>query len=144
GRVIIDTAMSPSRARLAREALDRASGGPIAAVIFTHSHIDHVGGAAVFAESDPPIWATSSFVEHFVKQSGVYREIETARGTRQFGADVPLEDLPCSALGRRVDLNEAMKLGVRMPTHTFHGEKTLEIGGLTFELVEAHGETHDQ
>jgi alkyl sulfatase BDS1-like metallo-beta-lactamase superfamily hydrolase len=34
--------------------------------------------------------------------------------------------------------------GMLLPTHTFSGKKVLEIGGLTIELVEAHGETHDQ
>jgi alkyl sulfatase BDS1-like metallo-beta-lactamase superfamily hydrolase len=144
GNVIIDAAMSPSRAEEARAALDEVAGGPVAAVIFTHSHIDHVGGASVFAGPETPIWATSSFVEHFIKQYGVFRDAETRRGARQFGAQVALEHLPCSAIGRRVDLEEAMKVGVRMPNATFSGEKSLHIGGLTFELVEAHGETHDQ
>jgi alkyl sulfatase BDS1-like metallo-beta-lactamase superfamily hydrolase len=31
-----------------------------------------------------------------------------------------------------------------LPTHTFSGNRVLEIGGLAIELVEAHGETHDQ
>jgi alkyl sulfatase BDS1-like metallo-beta-lactamase superfamily hydrolase len=144
GNVIIDAAMSPSRAEEARAALAEVADGPVAAVIFTHSHIDHVGGASVFAGPDTPIWATSSFVEHFIKQYGLFRDAETRRGARQFGAQVAREDLPCSALGRRVDLDEAMKVGVRMPTATFSGAKSLRIGGLTFELVEAHGETHDQ
>lgn len=144
GNVIIDTAMSPSRAEAARAALAEVADGPVAAVIFTHSHIDHVGGASVFVGADTPLWATAGFVEHFVKQYGVFRDAETRRGARQFGASVGLESLPCSALGRRIDLDEAMKVGVKMPTRTFEGEASFSLGGLTFELVEAHGETHDQ
>jgi alkyl sulfatase BDS1-like metallo-beta-lactamase superfamily hydrolase len=144
GNVIIDAAMSPSRAEEARAALTEVAQGPVAALIFTHSHIDHVGGASAFAGPETPIWATSAFIEHFIKQYGVFREIETTRGARQFGASVALEDLPCSAIGRRVDLDAAMKVGVRMPTETFSGETSFRVGDLTFELVEAHGETHDQ
>jgi alkyl sulfatase BDS1-like metallo-beta-lactamase superfamily hydrolase len=39
---------------------------------------------------------------------------------------------------------EIAETGIRMPTHTFSGRTTLEVGGTTIELVEAHGETHDQ
>lgn len=143
GNVIIDTAMSPSRAEEARAALAEVADGPVVAVILTHSHIDHVGGASVFAGPDTPIWGTAGFTRHFVKQYGIFREIETIRGARQFGAHLPDEDQPCSALGRPIDLDAAMALGVRMPTHTFEGEARFSIGGLTFELVEARGETHD-
>ena len=31
-----------------------------------------------------------------------------------------------------------------MPTQTFSGSKTLDVGGTRIDLIEAHGETHDQ
>ena len=144
GNIVIDPAMSPLRAREVRDAMRAHAPGKTAAIIYTHSHIDHVGGAAAWVDEGTQIWATDLFVEHFVKQYSVFRPAETRRAQRQFGNHVALDSLPCIAIGRRLDIEAATKTGVRMPTHTFSGEKTLTIGGLEVELVEAHGETHDQ
>ncbi|MFT5684508.1 MAG: alkyl sulfatase BDS1-like metallo-beta-lactamase superfamily hydrolase, partial [Myxococcota bacterium] len=144
GRVVIDAGMSPARASAVRAALDGVSHGPILAVIYTHSHIDHVGGASVWVEADTEVWATDAFTEHFFSQYSVLLPSQTDRGAHQFGIDVPDADLPCSALGRRVDLEAALENGARLPTHTFSGAHTLTFGEHTLQLVEAHGETHDQ
>ena len=51
GYVVVDPGMSPKRAREVRQALDsKVPAGPVAAVVYTHSHIDHVGGASVWAK----------------------------------------------------------------------------------------------
>lgn len=144
GNVIVDVGMSPARAAPVREALLKASPGKIAAIVYTHSHIDHVGGASVWAEPGTEIWSTDAFAEHFIKQYGAFRRAETRRGAAQFGAHVAEDSLPCSALGRRADLEAALTTGVRFPTHTFTGARDLVIGGVRLELREAHGETHDQ
>ncbi len=144
GNVVVDVGMNPDRAGPAREALLAVSPGPIRHIVYTHSHIDHVGGAEAWVEEGTRIWATEHFVEHFFKQYGTFLPAESARAQRQFGHGVALEDLPCSALGRRVDLVGTLQNGTRMPTDVFSGEATLEVGDLEISLVEAHGETHDQ
>ncbi len=144
GRVVIDAGMSPTRAHGARLALDEVTSGPVRALIYTHSHVDHVGGAAIWVESGTQIWATEAFEDHFFKQYGVFLPAETTRAARQFGLDVPDSELPCSALGRNVDLRAALQNGARLPTHTFTGQTRLTVGGVTLDLVEAHGETDDQ
>jgi len=144
GNIVVDPGMSPSRAAPAREALLAVSPGPTAAMVFTHSHIDHVGGASVWMEEGTQIWATARLQDHFFKQYGVFLPAESARGARQFGRDVPDSQLPCSALGRKVDIDAAFEVGVVLPTHTFEGETELTIGDITLRLVEAHGETDDQ
>jgi alkyl sulfatase BDS1-like metallo-beta-lactamase superfamily hydrolase len=145
GNVIVDVGISPPKARAMRAALEaEAPKGPVKAVIYTHSHIDHVGGATVWAEEGVPIWATAVLPGHLLKQYAVYLPIETLRGGRQFGRVVPSSLIPCSALGPRPDFDLMAESGMLLPTHTFSGHKVLEIGGLAIELVEAHGETHDQ
>lgn len=144
GNVVIDAGMSPQRAQEAREALLERSPGPTLALIYTHSHIDHVGGASAWIQPQTQIWATEAFAEHFLKQYSEFRPAETARAARQFGVHTSPQELPCSGLGRRIDLEAASRTGARMPTHTFQGQQTLELGGVTFDLREAHGETHDQ
>jgi glyoxylase-like metal-dependent hydrolase (beta-lactamase superfamily II) len=124
--------------------LKLAPSAPVKAIIYTHSHIDHIGGASAWEENGTQIWATDAFIPHFLKQYGMFRPAETRRGVRQFGFRASLEALPCSALGRRIDYEGAMSGGIRLPNNTFSGIKVLEIGGLKIEMRESHGETHDQ
>lgn len=144
GNVVVDTGMSPVRAKEAKAALLARSPGPIRAVVFTHSHIDHVGGASAWIEPGTEIWATENFRDHFLKQYALFQRAEMRRGAAQFGEHVPPALLACSALGRRIDLDAARETGVRLPTKTFTGEASFTVGGTEFKLVEAHGETHDQ
>lgn len=146
GSVVVDAMMSPARAEPARAALLAKAPGPVKAVVYTHSHIDHVGGAAAWtAEGAPDIWATEAFPEHFLKQYSLFLPTERRRGAGQFGRHVPDALVPCSALGRRPDMDAAeASMGIRMPTRTFSGSVAFQVGGVAFELHEAPGETHDQ
>jgi len=146
GNVVVDPGMDLARAALARDALLARSPGKVLAIIYTHSHIDHVGGARAWISDDPPpqIWATDAFTGHFIKQYEALRAAESRRGEHQFGRSVGPELLPCTALGPTPDLDHAGSTGARMPTHTFSGLQTLRFGDTEIELHEAHGETHDQ
>jgi alkyl sulfatase BDS1-like metallo-beta-lactamase superfamily hydrolase len=146
GIVIIDPLMNLERAAVARsELLKNVRGGDVQAIIYTHSHIDHIGAASLWTRDNTPIWATESFKDNFFKQYQVYLPIESIRGKRQYGYHISSSDLPCNGIGRRVQLNaEGMASGIRLPTQTFSGMKTLKIGGVEIVLIEAHGETADQ
>lgn len=76
GHVIVDVAMSPAKAKVIRQALIEAAGdAPIHTIIYTHSHIDHVGGASGWAANATRIWATEAVTAHFFKQYGVFRKV---------------------------------------------------------------------
>lgn len=89
GNVVVDPGMSPARAEPVRDALLEVSPGPIAAVIYTHSHIDHVGGASAWVGEGTEIWATDALRPHFLEQYGMLVQSERRRGACQFGASVP-------------------------------------------------------
>lgn len=144
GNVVIDVSMSPTRAATVREALMAVAPGPTRAIIYTHSHIDHVGGASVWVDEGTEIWATAALLPHLLKQYGAFRDIENFRGTLQFGDHLSDAELPCASIGHRADVAAALTTGVRLPTHTFEGSTMLDFGGTVIELVEAPGETHDQ
>ncbi len=146
GLVIVDTTMSPPKALAVKEAFAKAGAptGKVRAIIYTHSHADHFGGASVFADEGVQIWATEAFTGHLLKQYEKFLPIENMRGKRQAGIDVSFDVVPVMGIGPRQDIDAAINSGVRLPTHTFTGVKSLTIGGLEIELNEAHGETHDQ
>lgn len=144
GIVVVDVGSNPERAAVVREAFGPLAARPVLAVLFTHSHIDHVNGATVWVEEGTEVWATEALEPHFFKQYGLFREAEQRRGARQFAHGIAHADVPCSALGRQVDINASGRTGVILPTHTFSGMEVLEIGGRRLELHEAHGETDDQ
>ncbi|WP_372369218.1 alkyl sulfatase dimerization domain-containing protein [Candidatus Uabimicrobium sp. HlEnr_7] len=144
GNVIVDTASCPERARQIKKALKEHMMEKTAAVIYTHSHVDHMGGASVWIDKGTQVWATKAFAEHLFKQYGLFTPTERQRGWRQFGRHVAQKDLPISAIGKRLDLEAVLENGTRIPSHTFSNKQILQIGSQEIHLVEAHGETHDQ
>lgn len=144
GNVFIDGGLSPKTARPMFEALTAKSPGKSVALIYTHSHLDHVGGAGVFADEATEIWASEPFQTHFLKQYGVFQPIEIIRGRRQYGQDVPLEIMPCTSIGPKPDMAAAFESEARLPNRTFRDKKELLLGGVRIVLIEAHGETHDE
>jgi alkyl sulfatase BDS1-like metallo-beta-lactamase superfamily hydrolase len=145
GDIVVDTAMSTSRAQEIRSAFEKEIPQlSVHSIIYTHSHIDHVGGASVWAKDETEIWATESFSQHLLKQYALFREAESTRGSMQFGFRVDPESLPCSSIGRRPQLKDLERVGILFPTHTFSGKRGLQFGSTELHLLEAPGETHDQ
>src|SRR5262245_19312862 len=54
GSIVVDTSTDPTAARSIRTAFGNLLGSPVNAIIYTHSHPDHTGGARVFAGDDRP------------------------------------------------------------------------------------------
>ncbi len=148
GNVIVDTSIVPAAARAVKQDLLKAApAGPVKAIIYTHSHVDHTMGTTVWAENSTRIWATDSFVAHWFKQYGLFGQAEATRGMRQQAYHTSRDEVPCSAVGpimRTYSLDDTGVVGPLMPTDTFTGVKKLEIGGLEIVLYSAPGETHDQ
>lgn len=68
---------------------------PVAAVIYTHSHIDHFGGVlgvvdpADVASGKVPVIAPEGFLEEAVSEAGTAGPIMVRRGVQQFGVLLP-------------------------------------------------------
>jgi alkyl sulfatase BDS1-like metallo-beta-lactamase superfamily hydrolase len=142
GLVVVDVGMTPARAAEARAAVEAvAPGQPVHTVIYTHGHLDHVGGASAWVGPDTPIRATEALARQFYARYGTLLPAERARASRQFGRH---QEGACAGIGIGLDLDAAGPIGARLPTDTFSGRTAFEVGGVRFELIEAHGETEDQ
>lgn len=147
GKIIIDTTESVDAAREIKEEFDRISGLPVAAVIYTHGHPDHILGTSVFLEEagdDVEIIAHASTIDFLTEQFGLLQEILNVRGMRQFGTYLPPEYSSVLGLGPLLRFDhEKLPLFI-FPTRTYEDEMALEIGGEKLVLFHAPGETDDQ
>ncbi len=141
GRIIVDTGTGRDNARALKAEFDRISSKPVRAIIYTHHHADHVGGASVLAGDDKPeIYAHRSLLPDR-RAENVGRA--NRDGGNQFGAALP-DSLRINA-GIGPALTTGGGSGYLAPTRTFEGERTsIEAAGLRLELILTPGETDDQ
>lgn len=92
GVIVVDTLTSIEGARAAMELYFKHRGKrPVAAVIFTHTHTDHWGGArgvlddATLADGKVPIIAPNLFMEHAVSENIIAGPAMLRRAQYQFG-----------------------------------------------------------
>lgn len=130
GLVLVDTG-SPFLAARNHQGVRSWSMEPLHSAIYSHGHVDHVFGVPIYEEeSRTNGWRLPRVVAHEAVPKRFDRYIETAGynsiiNQRQFRTSVqwPTE--------------------FRYPDETFHKRLDLEIGGETFELHHARGETDD-
>jgi alkyl sulfatase BDS1-like metallo-beta-lactamase superfamily hydrolase len=140
GSIIVDTATDPAAAGAIRTAFGDLLRAPVRAIIYSHSHPDHTGGARVFAGTDHP-----EIISH--QPFGALPDIR--RGGRdggdQFGMALP-ESMYINA-GVQMEVGRVTpptREGYLPPTHTFSGEQLpLTIAGVRLELLYTPGETAD-
>jgi alkyl sulfatase BDS1-like metallo-beta-lactamase superfamily hydrolase len=92
GVIVVDTLTSIEGARAAMQLYFRHRGArPVSAVIFTHTHTDHWGGArgvldeATLASGKVPIVAPNLFMEHAVSENIIAGPAMLRRAQYQFG-----------------------------------------------------------
>ncbi|MEQ9438658.1 MAG: alkyl/aryl-sulfatase [Cyclobacteriaceae bacterium] len=159
GLVIVDAGLKPADAEKILAEFRKITDKPVKAIIYTHGHGDHTGGASVFAgEGEPEIWARSG---HFLEQEGFNLETRTLdeagltingkRGVRQAGLTLPDEwhinngVAPVPSAKADKNANPAADEGLIEPSHTFDTNRvSLDIGGIQLDLVAATGETYDE
>ena len=140
GLVVFDTS-SANKGAAVVDAMRSWRPDPIDTIVYTHGHLDHVGGSGAFAaDADqlghgrPRVVGHSQVLARFARYrytSGYNRVINL----RQFG-------------GAATDLAQAnerpfLAESVLEPDVTYRHDLTLEVGGVTFELNHCQGETDD-
>ena len=157
GVVIVDPGQQVAGARLLRAEFERITDLPVRAIVYTHGHADHTNGAAAFYEPEAGIevWARSNYWSepNRVAAAGLTGGARPSN-TQGFdlrpeqkisvGIAIPPERPPAGS--NQVDGVGPQAQPVRIaPTHTFSEERvSLQIAGITLDLVAAPGETADQ
>ncbi|MDB6455208.1 alkyl/aryl-sulfatase [Falsirhodobacter sp. 20TX0035] len=141
GSIIVDTSANPVDAAAIVAAFGDRLVRPVHAIIYTHNHPDHSGGATVFAGDDAPeIWSHERLVTG---------EPELARGMRdggdQFGIALPEDQFINAGIQRQYGRETPhTREGFLPPTRTFGGrEHVLHIDGVDLHLLHTPGESEE-
>ncbi len=153
GLVVFD-ASSPFTGAAVVEALRGWSTEPVDSLVYTHGHLDHVGGSPAFladAESRgvrrPRFVAHEAVPDRFVR----YRYTDgynTNINARQFGSGrgglriTDGDDIVAARKGRRSS-RRFLPDDTAAPDLTYETHLALEVGGVELELHHGRGETDD-
>ncbi len=104
GWIVIDTLTTTETARAAYNLISEAAGRyPIVAIIYTHSHVDHFGGAGGLKDAlakDAPILAPAGFLKAAVSENVIAGPAMSRRATFQFGG--PLDKSATGTVGSAI------------------------------------------
>ena len=142
--VIIDTLGSEENAQELYDKFRKVTDKPVKAIIYTHNHLDHVGGATIFYdEFKPEIYAQENITYNLDNITTTIRPIIFERSARQFGIPLPENEIIHQGIGGFLEIDSSSVLGIVRPSILFDDKLILEIDNLTFELVHVPGETDD-
>ena len=139
GLVLIDTGMRPMPPQIAAE-LRRHTSVPVHTAIYTHGHLDHAFGLGAYlveGQAQPRVIGHRSMPARFTRYQRTSQHNSAIR-IRQFDGEVP--DKPAYEVAGHPQTFGPPDL----PPDTLYDERlTIEVGGVTFELHHARGETDD-
>lgn len=144
GVVIIDTLRGPTSAANAFKSLRKYSDKPVKAIIYTHSHGDHIGGASAFVgDEKPDIYATESFGSAEGVNKAV-NHVKMKRNVRQFGRKLSALESTNRGVAPAMTVDHDGGKGFLPPNVTVpnSGLKTT-IAGVEIEFHIGPGETDD-
>lgn len=150
GVVLVDTGMMGESAEKIAKAFRKITDKPVKAIIYTHSHGDHTGGAPVFLGTErPQIWAHINFGSEARPWKAGGLTYQNVRGARQAGFKLPPEQRINNGVApvRYPKRGGSVFSGGKAtnPTHFLEGErKSIKVAGVELELVSAPGETLDE
>jgi alkyl sulfatase BDS1-like metallo-beta-lactamase superfamily hydrolase len=141
GWIVVDALTSRETAAAAMAFARRHLGdAPVTAVVFTHSHVDHFGGALGVIDAQEakargvPVVAPAGFMEEATSENVLMGAAMARRSMYMYGSRLPRDPkgLVDNGLGKAVAYG---RVGILAPTVTVEGEgASLVLDGLRFEF----------
>jgi alkyl sulfatase BDS1-like metallo-beta-lactamase superfamily hydrolase len=146
GLIIVDTMETEQSAREVLAEFRKVSDKPVKALVYTHSHPDHIGGATVFADgnADVAVYAQRDVVRNMEKTSIELQAAITRRSLRMYGSRLPIEERVNVGVGPDLAMHDDSTIGMLRPNREFDERLEDTVAGIHFQLVHAPGETEDQ
>jgi len=150
GIIIIDTTESLSSAQAVLNEFRKITNKPVAGIIYTHFHHDHVGGSEVFIKeslngSTCPIYAHETTDERISNFTSITGPLAYVRATKMYGTKLDKPSFENCGIGpflAGVDDKQGLE---NSPTHTYNTPThTINIAGIELQLIHCPGETDDQ
>jgi alkyl sulfatase BDS1-like metallo-beta-lactamase superfamily hydrolase len=149
GMVIVDTGIDLGQGAEVLAELRRITDKPIAAIVLTHHHADHVQGTAAFVDGDAaaaravPIYAHASLVDEYSQENLLVGPIMNARA-------IPMYNLALDGADA-ADMNVGIgprfapgRTGFVAPTHTFETELEVTVSGIRMHFVHVPSEAESE
>ncbi|MEM7045301.1 MAG: MBL fold metallo-hydrolase, partial [Pseudomonadota bacterium] len=146
GVTIIDTTESTKAAENILADFRKLTTKPITRIIYTHSHRDHVSGAAKFSDGSLPIYASHRFSSDLIDVDPDRIAPMQALGRRtqaQFGIGLSPEERISLGCGPGDRPMEGLGAGYLAPTDLVTEDRNLDLDGVSARLLHAPGETAD-
>jgi alkyl sulfatase BDS1-like metallo-beta-lactamase superfamily hydrolase len=145
GNVIVDTMESAEAASAVRDEFARISSAPVAAIVYTHNHADHIFGAGVLAgDSKPEVIAHASLNAELGRLVTATREVTYRRSMRQFGTFLSDSERLHCGVGPKLVSDAKTTMALLPPTRTFDGDRLeITVAGIRMVLLHLPGETPD-
>ena len=147
GIIIVDVMETLESAQAVAAEFRKITDKPVKAIIYTHSHPDHIGGGPAYlspGQAMPPIYAHADAQANMDKISTVLQPIITKRAFRMYGNMLTQEERVNVGVGSHLDLYENSTIRILRTTNTFQDRLEDTVAGIHFQLVHAPGETTDQ
>jgi alkyl sulfatase BDS1-like metallo-beta-lactamase superfamily hydrolase len=146
---VVDAMGSVESARAVKAEFEKITSKPIAALIYTHNHADHVFGAGGLApDGKVDVYAHETTNHYIDRLISVLRPIIGMRAERMFGNHLPRNDddgLVNAGIGPFLDAGSGGGTpSLVRPNKTFSDRMEVTICGVRARLVHAPGETSDQ
>lgn len=149
GIIIIDAMTSYEAAKEVMSEFRKITDKPVKAIIYSHSHPDHVNGAGAFAEEasdDLEIYAHETLLDNYYHESGELASLIATRGISYYGVLLPSEGpdrFVSAGIGPFLESGDVTSAFLP-PTITFDDKLDIEVAGLEMTLINVPSETNDE
>ncbi|HVU06047.1 MAG TPA: alkyl sulfatase dimerization domain-containing protein [Polyangiaceae bacterium] len=139
GIIVVDTGETKEQAEKVLAEIRKTTDKPVAGVVLTHHHADHVLGTSVFVSEEDaksgkvPIVGHDSLVSAYVDETGMLAELQAIRAAHMYGGTLGPAEREGSNAGIGPFLGRGPS-GFLPPNKTFHDALSLTISGVKMEL----------